>query len=81
MLHNLSYLLVTALKAAPSYTVCPRAFGAMPGNIESLAYLLPKPHCSTWSIAGIGKSHVPMMLAVWRPAAQAFASVLRLPVS
>jgi 3-keto-5-aminohexanoate cleavage enzyme len=38
--------------------------GGMPGNIESLAYLLPKiPAGSTWSITGIGKSHVPMMLA------------------
>jgi uncharacterized protein (DUF849 family) len=36
----------------------------MPGNIESLAYLLPKIHAgSTWSITGIGKSHLPMMLA------------------
>jgi uncharacterized protein (DUF849 family) len=36
----------------------------MPGTIESLAYLLPKiPAGSTWSITGIGKSHVPMMLA------------------
>lgn len=38
--------------------------GGMPGNIESLAYLLPKlPQGSTWSITGIGRSHVPMMLA------------------
>ena len=38
--------------------------GGMPGNIESLAYLLPKlPEGSTWSITGIGKSHLPMMLA------------------
>ncbi len=38
--------------------------GGMPGNLESLAYLLPKiPRGSTWSITGIGKSHVPMMLA------------------
>lgn len=38
--------------------------GGMPGNIESLAYLLPKIHAgSTWSITGIGKSHLPMMLA------------------
>jgi uncharacterized protein (DUF849 family) len=38
--------------------------GGMPGTIESLSYLLPKiqPE-STWSITGIGKSHVPMMLA------------------
>ena len=38
--------------------------GGMPGNLESLAYLLPKlPEGSTWSITGIGKAHVPMMLA------------------
>ena len=38
--------------------------GGMPGNVESLAYLLPKLQPgSTWSITGIGKSHVPMMLA------------------
>ena len=36
----------------------------MPGKLESLAYLLPKlPKGSTWSITGIGKSHMPMMLA------------------
>jgi 3-keto-5-aminohexanoate cleavage enzyme len=38
--------------------------GGMPGNLESVAYLLPKlPEGSTWSITGIGKAHVPMMLA------------------
>jgi len=38
--------------------------GGMPGNLESLAYLIPKlPQGSTWSITGIGKAHVPMMLA------------------
>ncbi len=38
--------------------------GGMPGNVESLAYLLPKiQEGSTWSITGIGKSHVPCMLA------------------
>ncbi len=38
--------------------------GGMPGNIESLAYLLPKiPKSSTWSITGIGRSNVSMMLA------------------
>lgn len=38
--------------------------GGMPGNVDSLAYLLPKlPTGSTWSITGIGKSHVPCMLA------------------
>lgn len=38
--------------------------GGMPGTIESLSYLLPKlPAGSTWSITGIGQSHMPMMLA------------------
>jgi uncharacterized protein (DUF849 family) len=38
--------------------------GGMPGNLESLAYLLPKlPEGSTWSVTGIGKAHKPMMLA------------------
>ena len=38
--------------------------GGMPGNIDSLAHLLPKlPEGSTWSITGIGKAHMPMMLA------------------
>lgn len=37
--------------------------GAMPGDAESLAYLLPKiPAGSTWSITGIGQSHIPCML-------------------
>jgi uncharacterized protein (DUF849 family) len=37
--------------------------GGLPGDVESLAYLLPKiPEGSTWSITGIGKSHVPCML-------------------
>jgi uncharacterized protein (DUF849 family) len=38
--------------------------GGMPGNIESLAYLLPKIQSgSTWSITGIGRSSMPMNLA------------------
>lgn len=37
--------------------------GGMPGNAESVAYLLPKiPEGSTWSITGIGPSHVSCML-------------------
>jgi 3-keto-5-aminohexanoate cleavage enzyme len=37
--------------------------GGMPGNAESVAYLLPKiPAGSTWSITGIGPSHLPCML-------------------
>jgi 3-keto-5-aminohexanoate cleavage enzyme len=65
MLHNLSYFISNGTLRQPLHIqFVLGAFGAMPGNIESLAYLLPKlPTGSTWSIAGIGKSHVPMMLA------------------
>jgi uncharacterized protein (DUF849 family) len=38
--------------------------GGMPGNIESLSYLLPKMQPgATWGVSGIGRSHVPLMLA------------------
>lgn len=38
--------------------------GGMDGNIESLNFLLPKMQPgSTWSVTGIGRSHMPMMLA------------------
>ena len=38
--------------------------GGMDGNIDSLSFLLPKMQPgSTWSITGIGRTHVPMMLA------------------
>lgn len=37
--------------------------GGMPGNMDSLNYLLPKiPESSTWSITGIGKTNVDCML-------------------
>ena len=36
----------------------------MPGNIDSVNYLLPKlPEGSTWSITGIGHAHMECMLA------------------
>lgn len=38
--------------------------GGMEGNINSLSFLLPKMQPgSTWSITGIGRAHMPMMLA------------------
>ena len=38
--------------------------GGMDGNIDSLAFLLPKMHPgSTWSATGIGRTHLPVMLA------------------
>jgi uncharacterized protein (DUF849 family) len=38
--------------------------GGLDGTIENLSFLLSKlPENSTWSVTGIGKSHIPMMLA------------------
>ena len=38
--------------------------GSMPGTTENLAFLVNKlPAGATWSVSGIGKCHVPMMLA------------------
>ncbi|HEX9013989.1 MAG TPA: 3-keto-5-aminohexanoate cleavage protein [Anaerolineaceae bacterium] len=65
MIGNVEYYLKKGVLKAPLH--CQFVLdvpGGMPGNIESLAYLLPKiPAGSTWSITGIGKSHLPMMLA------------------
>jgi uncharacterized protein (DUF849 family) len=38
--------------------------GSMPGTTENLAFLVGKlPAGSTWSVSGIGRAHLPMMLA------------------
>ena len=38
--------------------------GSMPGTAENLAFLVGKlPEGATWSVSGIGKCHMPMMLA------------------
>ncbi len=38
--------------------------GSMPGTAENLAFLVEKlPEGATWSVSGIGKAHMPMMLA------------------
>jgi 3-keto-5-aminohexanoate cleavage enzyme len=38
--------------------------GAMPGTAENLAFLVGKlPAGATWSVSGIGRAHMPMMLA------------------
>lgn len=65
MIGNVEYYLKKGVLKAPChYQFVLDVPGGMPGTIESLAYLLPKiPQGSTWSITGIGKSHVPMMLA------------------
>ncbi len=38
--------------------------GSMPGTAENLGFLVDRlPEGSTWSVSGIGKAHMPMMLA------------------
>ncbi|MCQ2452087.1 MAG: 3-keto-5-aminohexanoate cleavage protein [Oscillospiraceae bacterium] len=38
--------------------------GSMPGTAENLAFMVGKlPEGATWSVSGIGKAHMPMMLA------------------
>ncbi|MBS7525274.1 3-keto-5-aminohexanoate cleavage protein [Fusibacter paucivorans] len=65
MIQNVNYYVRKGdLKPPLHYQFVLGVSGGMPGNVESLAYLLPKlqPN-STWSITGIGKSHLPMLLA------------------
>ncbi|MDR7865919.1 MAG: 3-keto-5-aminohexanoate cleavage protein [Sporomusaceae bacterium] len=65
MIGNIEYYLKKGILKTPCH--CQLVLdvpGGMPGTLESVAYLLPKlPAGSTWSITGIGKAHVPMMLA------------------
>lgn len=65
MLGNVAYYLKKGKLTAPThFQFVLGVAGGMPGNIDSLAYMLPKlPAGSTWSITGIGKSHIPCMLA------------------
>lgn len=65
MIGNIDYYLKKGfLKAPLHYQFVLGVSGGMPGTVESLAYLLPKLQPgSTWSITGIGRSHLPMMLA------------------
>jgi uncharacterized protein (DUF849 family) len=65
MIGNIEYYLKKGILKDPChYQLVLDVSGGMPGNLESVAYLLPKFRPgSTWSITGIGKSHVPMMLA------------------
>ena len=65
MLDNLKYYFKKGILKQPCHIQFVLGVaGGMPGNIESLAYLLPRiPEGSTWSITGIGKAHMPCMLA------------------
>jgi uncharacterized protein (DUF849 family) len=64
MIGNINYYLKKGVLKQPLHIQFVHVVtGGMPGNAESLAYLLPKiPKDSTWSITGIGRSHVPSML-------------------
>ena len=65
MVGNVEYYLKKGfLKEPLHYQFVLGAPGGMDGNIDSLSFLLPKIRPgSTWSITGIGRSHLPMMLA------------------
>ena len=57
------YVKIGALKHPVHYQFVLGVTGAMPGNMDSLNYLLPKMlPGSTWSITGIGRSHLPCLL-------------------
>jgi uncharacterized protein (DUF849 family) len=57
------YVKIGALKTPVHYQFVLGVTGAMPGNMDSLNYLLPKMlPGSTWSITGIGRSHLPCLL-------------------
>jgi 3-keto-5-aminohexanoate cleavage enzyme len=64
MIGNLEYYLKKGfLKEPLHYQFVLGVPGGMPGNADSLAYLLPKIRPgSTWSITGIGRAHIPCML-------------------
>lgn len=64
-LHNLDYFVKNGILKAPLHLQFMLGVtGAMPGTVESLGYMLPlMPEGCTWSISGIGKAHMPMMLA------------------
>ncbi len=57
------YVKKGVLKAPLHYQFVLGVTGGMPGDITSLAYLLPRMQPgSTWSITGIGRAHMPCML-------------------
>jgi 3-keto-5-aminohexanoate cleavage enzyme len=64
MIGNINYYIKKGFLKTPCHVqLVLGVSGGMPGNAESVAYLLPKiPEGSTWSITGIGPSHVPCML-------------------
>lgn len=65
MLGNVEYYLKKGILKAPlHYQLVLDVPGGMPGNIDSINHLASKlPEGSTWSITGIGRAHMPCMLA------------------
>ena len=65
MMGNVEYYLKKGILKAPlHYQLVLDVPGGMPGTLESVQYLVSKiPEGSTWSITGIGKAHMPCMLA------------------
>lgn len=65
MLTNVEHYLASGVLKPPCHIqFVLGVMGGMSGNIGSMAYLLQRiPSGSTWSVTGIGKSHIPMMLA------------------
>lgn len=65
MIGNVEYYLKKGILKGPLH--CQLVLdvpGGMPGTLESIHYLSSKlPEGSTWSITGIGKAHMPCMLA------------------
>lgn len=64
-LYNLNYFIKNGILKTPLHLqLILGVVGAMLGTVESLGIMHPLiPEDATWSISGIGKAHVPMMLA------------------
>ena len=62
--NTLAYLKKGVLKAPCHIQFVLGVVGAMEGTVENLQYLQSKlPEGCTWSVTGIGKAHLPMLLA------------------
>lgn len=58
------YIKAHNIPGAPYYQFIMGVGGAMPGTAGNLAFLVSKlPENAIWSVSGIGKAHMPMMLA------------------
>ena len=64
-LYNLGYYLKKGILQAPLHIqFMMGVVGAMPGTVPNFGYMIDHmPEGCTWSVSGIGKAHMPMMLA------------------